>query len=185
MSRAIASVSAIAPLHIEAELEGIRIVENLLGAVPQVGVFGTGFHRQMPLPAAVYPGPYEWFESGIRRYGFHGISHQCCSEHAAQILGADKEALRVVTCHLGNGCSVAAVHGVAACDGLDFLGVRLDACKNARPNLDADVSSASSRIRVLVIRSEADWAIAKECWKLLHAGRRVEAEWRRSKEQTV
>ena len=73
----------------------------------------------------------------------------------------------------------------AACDGLDFLGVRLDACKNARPNLDADVSSASSRVRVLVIRAEEDWAIAKECWKLLHVERQVEAESRRSREQTV
>ncbi len=72
--KAIARVSAFAPLHIDAELEGVRTVENLLGAVPQVAVFDTGFHRQMPLPAAIYPGPYEWFESGIRRYGFHGIN---------------------------------------------------------------------------------------------------------------
>ena len=62
---------------------------------------------------------------------------------------------------------------------------RLDARKNARPNLDADVSTSSSQVRVLVIRAEEDWAIAKECWKLLHVERRVEAEWRRSKEQTV
>ncbi len=114
--KAIARVSAFAPLHIDAELEGVRTVENLLGAVPQVAVFDTGFHRQMPLPAAIYPGPYEWFESGIRRYGFHGINHQHCGERAAQLLGKDKEALKVVTCHLGNGCSVAAVHGGRSVD---------------------------------------------------------------------
>ena len=114
--QAIASVSAFAPLHIDAELEGVRIVENLLGAVPQVAVFDTGFHRQMPLSAAIYPGPYEWFESGIRRYGFHGINHRYCGERAAQFLGKDKEALKVVTCHLGNGCSLAAVDGSRSVD---------------------------------------------------------------------
>ena len=88
--QAIASVSAFAPLHIDAELEGARIVEKLLGAVPQAAVFDTGFHRQMPLAAAIYPGPYDWFESGIRRYGFHGISHQYCGERAAQLLGKDR-----------------------------------------------------------------------------------------------
>ena len=73
----------------------------------------------------------------------------------------------------------------AACGGLEFLGIRLDAQVNARPSLDADVSTASSQVRVLVIRAEEDWAIAKECWKLLHVERPAEAEWRRSKEQTV
>src|SRR6266849_8295728 len=68
---AIDSVSAFAPLHIRAELEGMKLVEKLRGAVPQMAVFDTGFHRQMPLSAAIYPGPYEWFENGIRRYGFH------------------------------------------------------------------------------------------------------------------
>jgi len=103
---AIESVSAFAPLHIRAELEGIKIVEDLLGAVTQVAVFDTAFHSQIPPSAAIYPGPYEWFESGIRRYGFHGINHQYCAERAAQMLGADVKALRIVSCHLGNGCSV-------------------------------------------------------------------------------
>src|SRR5262249_7308935 len=62
---AIAGASAFAPLHNQAELEGMAIIEKLLGAVPQVAVFDTGFHRKMPLPAAVYPGPYEWFTGGI------------------------------------------------------------------------------------------------------------------------
>jgi acetate kinase len=286
---AIDSVSAFAPLHLRAELEGMKIVENLLGAVAQVAVFDTGFHRQIPLSAAIYPGPYDWFESGIRRYGFHGINHQYCAERAAQLLGKDTGSLKLVTCHLGNGCSVAAIHegrsidttmgftpldglmmgtrsgsvdpgiltflmrqgkldgqeidnvlnqksgllgisglssdmrdilaaiqqgheraklafdiyvhrlraaigGMAAvlggvdalvftagvgenspevravaCSGLEFLGLRLDSKANARPSLDQDISTADSRVRVLVIRAEEDWAIAKECWKLVNA----------------
>jgi acetate kinase len=288
---AIEGVSAFAPLHIRAEVEGMTIVENLLGDVPQVAVFDTGFHAQIPLSAAVYPGPYEWFESGIRRYGFHGINHQYCAERAAQMLRADVRALKIVSCHLGNGCSVTAIHegrsidttmgftpleglmmgtrsgsvdpgiltylmrqrhldalgidkmlnqesgllgvsglssdmrdiltgiqqghkraklafdiyvhrlraaiggmaavlggmhalvftaGVgenspevraAACRGLEFLGLRLDNQANARPSLDQDVSIPESRVRVLVIRAEEDWAIAKECWKLAHIRR--------------
>ncbi len=288
---AIASVSAFAPLHIRAELEGVKIVANIRGDVPQMAVFDTGFHRQIPLSAAIYPGPYEWFESGIRRYGFHGINHQYCAERAAQMLGADVKALRIVSCHLGNGCSVTAIRdgqsidttmgftpleglmmgtrsgsvdpgiltylmrqgqldsqgidkvlneksgllgvsglssdmrdiltgiqqghkraklafdiyvhrlraaiggmaavlggmdvlvftaGVgensaevraAACRGLEFLGIRLSDRTNARPSLDQDISTPDSRVRVLVIRAEEDWAIAKECWKLAHTHR--------------
>jgi acetate kinase len=101
---------AFAPLHNEAGLEGIALVETIFGrATPQVAVFDTGFHRHLPLPAAVYPGPYEWFAQGIRRYGFHGINHQYVSERAAQLLGKNLMALKLVTCHLGNGCSLAAV----------------------------------------------------------------------------
>ena len=106
---AIESVSVFAPLHNRAELEGMEIVANLLGPVPQVAVFDTGFHRTMPLSAKTYPGPYEWFEQGIRRYGFHGINHQYCAERAAQLLGRKQNSLRLVTCHLGNGCSLAAI----------------------------------------------------------------------------
>jgi acetate kinase len=287
---AIDSVSAFAPLHIRAEVEGMTIVENLLGDVPQVAVFDTGFHGHIPLSAAVYPGPYEWFESGIRRYGFHGINHQYCTERAAQMLRADVKALRIVSCHLGNGCSVTAIRdgqsidttmgftpleglmmgtrsgsvdpgiltylmrqgqldgqdidkvlnqrsgllgisgltsdmrdilagirqghqraklafdiyvhrlraaiggmaavlggmdvlvftaGVgensaevraAACRGLEFLGLRLDSKTNARPSLDQEISTTDSSVRILVIRAEEDWAIAKECWKLAQSG---------------
>jgi acetate kinase len=106
---AIKSVSIFAPLHNRAELEGMEIVAKLLGPVPQVAVFDTGFHRTMPLSAKTYPGPYEWFEQGIRRYGFHGINHQYCAERAAQLLGKSLGSLRLVTCHLGNGCSLAAI----------------------------------------------------------------------------
>ena len=287
---AIDSVSAFAPLHIRAELEGMKLVEKLRGDIPQVAVFDTGFHRQMPLSAAIYPGPYEWFVNGIRRYGFHGINHQYCSERTAQLLRKDAKSLRLVTCHLGNGCSVAAIHGgrsvdttmgftpldglmmgtrsgsvdpgiltflmrqgqldgqdidkvlnqksgllgisglssdmrdilagvrqgheraklaldiyvhrlraaiggmaavlggidalvftagvgenspevrAEACSGLEFLGIRLDSKTNARPSLDQDISATDSSVRVLVIRAEEDWTIAKECWKLAQAG---------------
>jgi acetate kinase len=106
----IGKVAVFAPLHNRAELEGMEIVEKLLGPVPQVAVFDTGFHRQMPLAAATYPGPYQWAERGIRRYGFHGINHQYCATRAAQLLHRDLHSLKLVTCHLGNGCSLAAIH---------------------------------------------------------------------------
>jgi acetate kinase len=303
---AIESVAAFAPLHIRAELEGMKIVENLLGAVPQMAVFDTEFHRQMPLSAAIYPGPYEWFERGIRRYGFHGINHQYCAERATQLLGKDPKSLKLVTCHLGNGCSAAAIHegrsldttmgftpldglmmgtrsgsvdpgiltflmrqgqldgqdidnvlnqksgllgisglssdmrdilvgiqqgherarlafdiyvhrlraaigsmaavlggvdalvftaGVgenspevraAACNGLKFLGLRLDTNANERPSLDQDISTPDSRVRVLVIRAQEDWAIAKECWKLAQAtGHRLESREKSRAHQSV
>ena len=284
---AIASVSELAPLHIRAELEGIEIVDSILGSVPQMAVFDTGFHRGMPPSAAIYPGPYEWAEKGIRRYGFHGINYQYCAGRAAQLLKKDLKSLKLVTCHLGNGCSVSAIHGgrsidttmgftpldglmmgtrsgsvdpaivtylmrqgkldgeqidhmlnqksgllgisglssdmreilaaiqrgheraklafdifvhrlrtaiggmaavlggidslvftagvgenspdvrAAACSMLRFLGVELDNVRNDHPSLDADISSANSRVRILVIRAEEDWAIAAECWKLV------------------
>jgi acetate kinase len=106
---AIAGVSAFAPLHNRAELQGMEIVEKLLGPVPQIAVFDTGFHRKMPLAAAVYPGPYEWFADGIHRYGFHGINHQYCAGRAARLLGRELNSLKLVSCHLGNGCSLAAI----------------------------------------------------------------------------
>ena len=106
---AIKTVSVFAPLHNRAELEGMEIVAKLLGEVPQIAVFDTGFHRTMPLSAATYPGPYDWFEQGIRRYGFHGINHQYCAERAAQLLGKELNSSKLVTCHLGNGCSLTAI----------------------------------------------------------------------------
>ena len=106
---AIRDVSVFAPLHNRAELEGMEIVTKLLGRVPQIAVFDTGFHHTMPLSAATYPGPYEWFEQGIRRYGFHGINHQYCAHRAANLLGRSLNTLKLVTCHLGNGCSLAAI----------------------------------------------------------------------------
>jgi acetate kinase len=284
---AIAGASAFAPLHNAAELEGMAIMEKLLGGVPQVAVFDTGFHRQMPLQAAVYPGPYKWFEGGIRRYGFHGINHQYCAERASQLLRRELNSLRLVTCHLGNGCSLAAIRegrsidttmgftpleglmmgtrsgsvdpgiltclmrqgqlegqeidevlnqksgllgisgvsgdmreildamkqgharaklafdiyvhrlkagigamvavlggidalvftaGVgenssdvraAACSNLGCLGIDIDTAANTRLSPDGDAATLDSRVRILVIRAQEEWAIAGGCWKLM------------------
>lgn len=112
----IQGVSAFAPLHIQAELEGVNIVEKILGDVPQVAVFDTGFHQQMPAAATAYPGPYEWFKKGIRRYGFHGINHQYCTVRAGQLLGKNPKSLKLITCHLGNGCSISAVQNGRSID---------------------------------------------------------------------
>jgi acetate kinase len=285
---AIAAASEFAPLHTGAELEGMEIVQKLLGPIPQVAVFDTGFHRNLPLRAAVYPGPYEWFEDGIRRYGFHGINHQYCAARAAKLLRRDLASLKLVTCHLGAGCSLAAISegrsidttmgftpleglmmgsrsgsvdpgiltylmrqrqlqarvidemlnqksgllgisgvsgdmreilaamkqghqrarlafdiyihrlqsgigamvavlggidalvftaGVgenspearsAACGKLEFLGLKLDDAANTQVSADEDVATQDSRVRILVIRAQEEWAIAEECWKLPH-----------------
>ena len=106
---ALADLSQFAPLHIQSELEGIQIVAEALGDVPQFAVFDTGFHRHMPPVAQTYPGPYEWYERGIRRYGFHGINHQYCATRAAQLIGRDLNSVKIVSCHLGNGCSVTGI----------------------------------------------------------------------------
>ncbi len=291
---AIREVSVFAPLHNRAELQGMEIVSKLLGSVPQVAVFDTGFHRNMPLPAKTYPGPYEWFEQGIRRYGFHGINHQYCAECAAALLDKDLDSLKLVTCHLGNGCSLAAIRegrsvdttmgftpleglmmgtrsgsvdpgvltylmrqrhffdeqlddvlnrksgllgisgisgdmreilaarkkgneraelafdmyvhrlrsgigamvavlggvdalvftaGVgenspevrgAVCDNLLFLGLRLDAEKNEQSlaGSGSDISAPDSAIRVLVIRAQEDWMIARQSWSLVRTAQR-------------
>jgi acetate kinase len=280
----IAEASAFAPLHNRAELEGMEIIEKRLGAIPQVAVFDTGFHRRMPQAATVYPGPYQWFENGIHRYGFHGINHQYCAGRAAQLLRRELNSLKLVTCHLGNGCSLAAireghsidttmgftpleglmmgtrsgsidpgiltylmrenqlqpqeiddvlnkqsgllgisgisgdmreilasakqgrsraklafdiyVHRVragigamvavlggidalvftsgvgensaevraAACKGLSFLGLKLDEAGNEQGLPDQDIATPDSAARVLIIRAQEDWAIARECW---------------------
>jgi acetate kinase len=287
VKQGIASVSEFAPLHNRAELEGIEAIEKLLGDVPQVAVFDTGFHRRMPLPATVYPGPYEWFTKDIRRYGFHGINHQYCAGRAAELMGRDLNTLKLVTCHLGNGCSLAAIqdgHSIdttmgftpleglmmgtrsgsvdpgiltyllrqgglqpgeiddvlnqksgllgisglsedmrdilssmkqghsrarlafdiyihrlqagigamiavlggidaliftagvgenspevreAACKPLSFLGLKLDSEANQHASSDGDIAAADSSVCVLMIRAQEEWAIARECWKLV------------------
>ncbi len=239
-----------APLHNPVNLEGIEAVERMLPHVPQVAVFDTSFHSELPLAAAVYPGPYEWFERGIRRYGFHGISHQYCSQRGAQLLGRDLESLRLITCHLGNGCSLAAIRAgrsiettmgftpleglmmgsrsgsvdpgilvyllrqngytadqldtmldndsgligamlatlggidalvfaggvgehdaslrASACEAFAFLGLHLDTKKNAQALADCDITADDSTVRVLLIQTQEEWSIAKECWRLGH-----------------
>ena len=98
---AIAQLIPLAPVHNPVNLEGIELMEQLLPQVPQVAVFDTAFHHSMPDVATVYSGPYDWRQQGIRRYGFHGISHQYCTQRAAQLLGRDVTDVRLIICHLG------------------------------------------------------------------------------------
>ncbi|MGK7905829.1 MAG: acetate kinase [Synechococcus sp.] len=283
---AISRLTVLAPAHNPANLSGIKAIEQALGDVTQMAVFDTAFHSHMPPEAAVYPLPYEWYEKGIRRYGFHGISHQFCAHRAADLLGKPLETLKLVTCHLGNGCSLAAVRnghsidttmgftpleglmmgtrsgsidpaipihlmreygfdvdrldtllnkesglkGVSgisadlrtvlegigrgseraklafdmfihrlrasigsmvaslggldaivftagigensavvrekACTGFEFLGLQLDGEKNSSFPVDRDIATTDSAVRVLVVRTEEDWAIAQACWQL-------------------
>ncbi|MBD2462365.1 acetate kinase [Oscillatoria sp. FACHB-1407] len=285
---AIARLASFAPVHNPANLEGIEVIEQVLGDVPQVAVFDTAFHAHLPPATAVYPIPYKWFEQGIRRYGFHGISHQYCAHRAAQLLNRDLNSLRLITCHLGNGCSLAAIaqgHSIdttmgftpleglmmgsrsgsvdpgilihllrqegytadqldqmlnkesglkgvsgisadvrrvreadaqgnaqaqlalevyvhrlrsqigsllpalggldalvftagvgendaqlraATCEAFGFLGLTLDPQKNNQKPVDQDIATPDSAVRVLVIHTQEDWAIAQECWKLVH-----------------
>ncbi|HEY8715237.1 MAG TPA: acetate kinase [Candidatus Acidoferrum sp.] len=286
---AIQRMAAFAPLHNRVELQGIELVEKTFGPIPQIAVFDTAFHSKLPLAAAVYPGPYEWFEQGIRRFGFHGINHEYCAHRAAQLLGKNLDSLNLVSCHLGNGCSLAAIHNgvsidttmgftpleglmmgtrsgsvdpgiltylmrenhltgqqlddllnkksgllgisgassdmreivaamrsgnqrsklafdifvhrlrsgigsmIAALGGLDaliftggigenspdvreaactdfgFLGMQLDSTKKFSTANDHDLSSPASAVRVLVIRAQEDWAIARACWNFVSA----------------
>lgn len=100
----------LAPLHNPANLIGIEACEKVMPKVPQVGVFDTAFHQTMPEEAFLYGIPYEYYEKyKIRRYGFHGTSHNYVSGKAAEMLGKPIEQLKIITCHLGNGSSVAAV----------------------------------------------------------------------------
>jgi len=288
VKEAIARLSVFAPVHNPVNLEGIEALEKILPNVQQVAVFDTAFHAQLPPAAFVYPGPYEWLEDGIRRYGFHGISHQYCARRAAQILNRDLTHLRLISCHLGNGCSLAAIRGgwsvdttmgftpldglmmgsrsgaidpgiiihllrrsdltpekldnilnrnsglkgisgvsgdmrqigeaitqgneraqlaldiyihrlragigamlaslggldaliftagvgensavvrAAACEAFGFLGLKLDGGKNQHSPVDEDIATVDSAARVLVIHTQEDWEIARECWKLYH-----------------
>lgn len=99
----------LAPSHNPANLQGITALEQILASVPQVAVFDTAFHAQMPAAARTYPGPYQWLEDGIQRYGFHGISHRYVAHRAAELMQQDLADLKLITCHLGNGCSLSAV----------------------------------------------------------------------------
>jgi acetate kinase len=288
---AIAREVEFAPAHNRFELEAVQTVDRALGMkIPQVAVFDTAFHVTLPPDAYTYAGPYAWLERGIRRYGFHGVSHQYAARRAADLLGRDPQALKLVTCHLGNGASLAAVqagksidttmgftpleglmmgtrsgsidpgiliyllrHGgysadqldhllnqesgllgvsglsgdmreilraidtgnerarlaydvyahrltreagamiavlggvdaivftggvgencaplrASACAQLGFLGLKLDAAKNHTVAPDQDVAAPDSTVRVLVIRAQEEWEIARECHRLARVG---------------
>lgn len=110
----IEAVSKLAPLHNVAALAGMDAVSEAMPDTRQIAVFDTGFHQSMSTAARIYPGPYEWFEEGLVRFGFHGISHQEVARSAARVLGRDD--LRVVSCHLGGGCSVTAIESGRSID---------------------------------------------------------------------
>lgn len=100
----------LAPLHNPPNLLGIAACQELMPDTPMVGVFDTAFHQTMPPQSYIYAIPYEYYEKyGIRRYGFHGTSHQYVSERAAEMLNVNIEDLKIITCHLGNGASVSAI----------------------------------------------------------------------------
>jgi acetate kinase len=287
VKQAIARLCNLAPAHNPSALAGIEAIEKSLGNIPQVAVFDTGFHNTLPDAAAIYPIPYNFAEKGILRYGFHGISHQYCANRAAEILGQDLQSLRIITCHLGNGCSLAAIkngcsvdttmgftpldglmmgsrsgsidpgiliylwqqynysseeldnilnklsglRGIsgissdlrdviaakeqgnkraqlawdmyvhrlrsgigamlaslagldvlvftagageksaeirqAACEPWGFLGLKIDLEKNQQQPADIDIATFDSMVRVLVVETQEDWAIAQQCYKLL------------------
>ncbi|MBQ2292479.1 MAG: acetate kinase, partial [Bacteroidaceae bacterium] len=107
---AFAACNDLAPLHNPANIKGVNAVKALLPDVPQVGVFDTAFHQTMPDYAYMYALPYNLYkEYGVRRYGFHGTSHRYVSQRVCEFLGCNAEDKRIITCHIGNGASIAAV----------------------------------------------------------------------------
>ena len=108
---------ALAPLHNPPNIIGIESCRELMPNVPMVAVFDTAFHQTMPKNAYICPLPYELYEKyGVRKYGFHGTSHKYVSNKVAEVMGKDIKDLKIVTCHLGNGCSLAAVKGGKSID---------------------------------------------------------------------
>ena len=104
--------SDLAPLHNPANLKGVNAVSELMPGLPQVGVFDTAFHQTMPDYAYMYAVPYELYEKyAIRRYGFHGTSHRYVAQRVCDFLGVNPEDKKIITCHIGNGASIAAVDG--------------------------------------------------------------------------
>jgi len=100
----------LAPLHNPANIIGINACKELMPNAPMVAVFDTSFHQTMPEVAYIYPLPYDLYtNNGIRKYGFHGTSHRYVSDKAAELMGKDIKDLKIITCHLGNGASIAAI----------------------------------------------------------------------------
>ncbi|ENH96937.1 acetate kinase A/propionate kinase 2 [Gracilibacillus halophilus YIM-C55.5] len=113
----IEEVSELAPLHNPANLTGIRAFREILPNVPSVAVFDTAFHQTMPEQAYLYSLPYEYYEKyGIRKYGFHGTSHKYVSQRASELMGVPQDQLRLLSCHLGNGASIAAIENGKSID---------------------------------------------------------------------
>lgn len=117
VEKKIESLSELAPLHNPANLMGIRAFRKLLPEIPHVAVFDTSFHQTMPEKSYLYSLPYQYYKDyGIRKYGFHGTSHKYVSRRAADILNKPIEELRIISCHIGNGASIAAIEGGESVD---------------------------------------------------------------------
>jgi len=113
----LARMEEYAPAHNDAALLGMDAAARIFGnGTPQFAVFDSAFHQSMPAAAYTYAGPYAWVEQGIRRFGFHGLSHRYTSHRAASLMKENGSELRIVTCHLGGGCSLAAVHNGRSVD---------------------------------------------------------------------
>lgn len=146
--------SPIVPLHNPGTLKGISSVKSLMPNTPQVCVFDTSFHQTMPDYAYMYALPYEYYlKYKIRKYGYHGTSHKFVSHKAAEILGKDIKDLKIITCHLGNGASIAAVKngkvidtsmGLTPTDGL-YMGTRVGTVDPAAVNYIADKEKLSPK----------------------------------------
>ena len=107
----------LAPLHNPANITGINACKNVMGDIPQVGVFDTAFHQTMPKKAYIYALPYKYYEQDkVRRYGFHGTSHRYLATRAAEMLGRPVGDLKIISCHIGNGSSICAINGGKSVD---------------------------------------------------------------------
>lgn len=137
----IEALAEFAPLHNRANALGIRICQEVFGEdLPQVAVFDTAFHNDIPPHAFLYPIPYRYYvDYGVRRFGFHGISHRYVSERCAQLMG--RSGLKIISCHLGNGCSVAAIKD----------GVCLDTSMGFTPNEGIMMGTRSGSIDPYVL----------------------------------
>lgn len=117
VEKEIEELSELAPLHNPANLMGIRAFRKLLPNIPHVAIFDTAFHQTMPEKAYLYSLPYYYYKDyGIRKYGFHGTSHKFVSQRAAEMLDKPIEDLRIISCHIGNGASIAAIDGGKSID---------------------------------------------------------------------
>ncbi len=117
VKRGIRECYAIAPLHNPVNMMGIEAIERVLPKVPQVAVFDTAFHQTMPDSAYMYPLPMKYYtDDHVRRYGFHGTSHRYVSRRVCELLGVDRTKAKIVSCHIGNGASIAAVMGGKSID---------------------------------------------------------------------
>ncbi len=139
--KALEECTDLAPLHNPANSLGIRACQEMMPGVPMVGVFDTAFHLTMPKEAYLYPIPYKYYEKyRVRRYGFHGTSHRYVSKRVAELMGRDINELKIITCHLGNGASLAAIdHGKVVDTSMGFTPLAGVAMGTRSGNIDPSI----------------------------------------------